>query len=154
MTSARLYLIPRGEREERIAASLSQQQFSMWLFAALAGLAILLASVGIYSVLAYSVRTRTREIGVRMALGARTGDILRLILREGMRPTLTGVAVGAVGAFALGNVLTKLIYGVSPTDPITFVAVALLLILVAAAACAIPAYRATQVQPVTALRCE
>lgn len=140
--------------DEIVAATLSQQRFSMWLFAALAGLAFLLATVGIYSVLAYSVRSRVREIGVRIALGASTGDVLRLILVEGMRPTADGILIGAGGAFALGGVLSKLIYGVSPADPLTFLAVALLLTLVAAAACAIPGYRATRVQPVTALRNE
>jgi putative ABC transport system permease protein len=89
----------------------------MWLFAALAGLAFLLATVGIYSVLAYSVRSRVREIGVRMALGASSGDVLGLVIAEGMRPTLAGVLIGACGAFALGGVLSKLIYGVSPADP-------------------------------------
>jgi putative ABC transport system permease protein len=94
----------------------------MWLFAALAGLAFLLATVGIYSVLAYSVRSRVREIGVRMALGASSGDVLGLVIAEGMRPTLAGVLIGACGAFALGGVLSKLIYGVSPADPLTFLA--------------------------------
>jgi predicted permease len=140
--------------DEIVAATLSQQRFSMWLFAALAGLAFLLAAVGIYSVLAYSVRSRVREIGVRIALGASSGDILRLVISEGMRPTAAGVLIGACGAFALGGVLSKLIYGVSPADPLTFLAVALLLTFVAAAACVIPAYRATRIQPVIALRNE
>jgi predicted permease len=140
--------------DEIVAATLSQQRFSMWLFAALAGLAFLLATVGIYSVLAYSVRTRVREIGIRIALGASSGDVLGLVMAEGMRPTVAGVLIGGCGAFALGGLLSKLIYGISPADPLTFLAVALLLTLVAAAACAIPGYRATRVQPVTALRNE
>jgi putative ABC transport system permease protein len=140
--------------DEVVASTIAQQRFSMWLFAALAGLACLLAIVGIYSVLAYSVRGRAHEIGVRMALGASAGDVVRLVITEGMRPALTGVLVGAFGAFALGGVLSKLIYGVSPTDPLTFVAVALLLGFVALTACAIPAWRAARVQPVTALRDE
>jgi putative ABC transport system permease protein len=140
--------------DEIVAATLSQQRFSMWLFTALAGLAFLLAAVGIYSVLAYSVRSRVREIGVRIALGASSGDVLGLVIAEGMRPTAAGVLIGACGAFALGGVLSKLIYGVSPADPLTFLAVALLLMLVALAACAIPGYRATRVEPVTALRNE
>jgi predicted permease len=140
--------------DEIVEATLSQQRFSMWLFAALAGLAFLLAAVGIYSVLAYSVRSRLREIGVRIALGASSADILSLVIAEGMRPTALGVLIGACGAFALGGVLSKLIYGVSPADPLTFLAVALLLTVVAAAACAIPAYRAARVQPITALRNE
>jgi putative ABC transport system permease protein len=140
--------------DEIVAATLSQQRFSMWLFAALAGLAFLLAAIGIYSVLAYSVRSRVREIGVRIALGASSGDVLGLVIAEGMRPTAAGILIGACGAFALGGVLSKLIYGISPADPLTFLAVALLLMLVALAACAIPGYRATRVEPVTALRNE
>ena len=140
--------------EELVATTLSQHRFSMWLFAALAGLAFLLASVGIYSVLSYSVRTRTREIGVRIALGASSADVLRLVVKEGMQPTLVGLALGAFGAYVLGGVLSKLIYGVSATDPITFITVALLLAAVALMACAIPGYRATRVQPVEALRTE
>jgi putative ABC transport system permease protein len=140
--------------DEMIASSLSQQRFSMWLFAALAGLAFLLASVGIYSVLAYSVRTRVQEIGVRIALGASRGDVLRLVIAEGMRPTFIGILAGAAGAFALQGVMSKLVYGVSPADPLTFLAVALLLAAVAVLACAIPGLRATRVHPMTALRNE
>ena len=106
--------------EEVVATTLSQQRYSMWLFAALAGLAFLLASVGIYSVLAYSVRSRVTEISIRIALGASPPGVLRLVITEGMRPTLIGVPLGAFGAYALGGLLSKLIYGVSPTDPLTF----------------------------------
>ena len=95
-----------------------------------------------------------REIGVRIALGATPMDVVRLVIVEGMRPTLLGVVLGAFGAYALGGVLSKLIYGVSPTDPLTFAAVALLLLTVALVACAIPGYRATRVQPVEVLRTE
>ncbi|HYO83679.1 MAG TPA: ABC transporter permease, partial [Bryobacteraceae bacterium] len=107
--------------DEVVATTLSQQRFSMWLFTALAGLSYLLAAVGIYSVLAYSVRSRVREIGVRMALGARSGDVLRLVITEGLKPTLIGVVLGMFGAWALGGILSNLIYGVSPTDPLTFI---------------------------------
>lgn len=137
--------------DEVVATTLSQQRYSMWLFAALAGLAFLLASVGIYSVLAYSVRSRVTEISIRIALGARPVDVLRLVIAEGMKPTLIGIMLGA---WALGRLLSKLIYGVSPTDPLTFVVVALLLMTVALVACAIPAHRATRLQPVQALRGE
>jgi putative ABC transport system permease protein len=140
--------------EELVATTLAQQRSSMWLFAALAGLAFLLASVGIYSVLSYSVRSRAMEISIRMALGARPANVLRLVIAEGMKPTLLGVALGAFGAYLLGGVLSKLVYGVSATDPLTFLAVAVLLMAVALVACAIPAYRATRVQPVQALRGE
>jgi putative ABC transport system permease protein len=140
--------------DELVAASLSQHRFSMFLFAALAGLAFLLAAVGIYSVLAYSVRRRTQEISIRMALGAQLWDVLRLIVLEGMKPTLIGVAAGALGAYALSGILSQLLYGVSATDPYTFAIVASLLAAVALVACLIPAYRAARVEPVNALRNE
>ena len=140
--------------DEVIATSLSQHRFSMWLFATLAALAFVLASVGIYSILSYTVRSRVREIGVRIALGASTRDVLRLVVVEGMRPTVLGLALGTFGAYVLGDVLTTLIYGVSPADPLTFIAVALLLAVVALIACSIPGYRASRVQPVEALRTE
>ena len=138
--------------DELVAITLAQQRSSMWLFAALAGLAFLLAAVGIYSVLAYSVRSRVTEISIRIALGATAADVLRLVIAEGMKPTLLGVTLGAFGAYSLGGVLSKLVYGVSATDPVTFLSVAVLLIAVALVACAIPAYRATRVQPVQVLR--
>ena len=140
--------------DEVIAISLSQHRFSMWLFAALAGLAFMLASVGIYSILSYTVRSRVSEIGIRIALGASPRDVLRLVIVEGMRPTVLGLALGTFGAYVLGDVLAKLIYGVSATDPLTFIAVALLLAVVALIACSIPGYRASRVQPVEALRTE
>lgn len=137
--------------EEVVATTLSQYRFSMWLFTALAALAFLLASVGIYSVLAYSVRSRVREIGVRMALGAGPKDVLRLVISEGMKPTLLGVVLGACGAWALSGVLSKLIYGVKATDPGTFLLVSALLVTVALVACTVPGYRATRIQPQDAL---
>jgi putative ABC transport system permease protein len=140
--------------DEIVATTLSRQRYSMWLFAALAGLAFLLASVGIYGVLAYSIRGRVTEISIRMALGASPAGVTRLVIAEGMKPTLIGMILGAFGAYALGGVVSKLIYGVSPTDPLTFFVVALLLMGVALIACAIPAYRATRIQPVQALRGE
>ena len=140
--------------DELVATTLAQHRFSMWLFAALAGLACVLAIVGIYSVLAYSVRGRAQEIGVRMALGASARDVVRLVIAEGMRPTLAGLGIGAAGALALEGVLSRLVYGVSAADPLTFAAVIGLLSFVALAACAIPAWRAARVQPVTALRHE
>ena len=138
--------------QDVIGASLSQQRFNMLLLAVFAGLALLLAAIGIYSVLSYSVKRRVREIGIRMALGAEVGDVLRLIVIEGMRPTLIGLAIGLAGALALGRVLANLIYGVKPTDPITFGAVSVLLAGVALFASIIPAYRATRVEPMKTLR--
>jgi putative ABC transport system permease protein len=115
---------------------------------------LLPAGVGIYSVLSYSVKRSVREIGIRLALGARLGDVLRMVVFEGMKPTLLGVAIGAGGALALGRLLSGLIYGVKPTDPLTFVAVAFLLTGIALGASIIPAYRATKVDPLVALRYE
>ncbi|HEV3201035.1 MAG TPA: ABC transporter permease [Bryobacteraceae bacterium] len=138
--------------EEILAESLFQRRFSMLLLAAFAGLALLLAAVGIYSVLSYTVRRRMREISVRMALGAQVEDVLRIVVIEGMKPTLIGVAIGLLGALALGEVLSKLVFGVKTTDPVTFAAVSLLLAAVAFAASVIPAWRATKVDPIQALR--
>jgi len=138
--------------EDMVADSISQQRFTMLLLAAFAGLALLLAAVGIYSVLSYSVRRRVREIGIRMALGAQIADVLRLVVMEGMKPTLLGLAIGVAAALALGRVVSKLIYGVSAADPATFAAVSALLAAVALAASIIPAYRATRVEPVKTLR--
>jgi putative ABC transport system permease protein len=140
--------------DDVLAESISQQRFNMMLFAAFAALALLLAAVGIYSVLAYAVRRRVREIGIRMALGAQINDVLRLIVFEGMKPTLIGVAIGLAGALALGEVLRKLVFGVSASDPVTFAAVSILLAMVALFASVIPAYRATKVEPIRALRDE
>src|SRR5581483_4461176 len=140
--------------DQIVAESLAQHRFSMYLFAALASLAFLLAAVGIYSVLAYSVRSRVQEIGIRIALGANLSTVLRLVVVEGMRPALAGVVAGAIGAILLSSILSRLIFGVSATDPYTFGAVAALLTSVALLACLIPAYRAARIEPVTALRNE
>jgi len=140
--------------DQLLANSLSKQRFTMFLLAALAGLAFALATVGIYSVLAYSVRSRAQEIGVRMALGASVQDVLRLVVFEGMRPALLGVVCGAFGAWLVSGILQKLVFGVSPTDPLTFASVASLLLIVALLSCLIPAFRASRVEPVTALRNE
>lgn len=140
--------------DDLISDSLSSQRFNMLLLGAFAGLALLLAAVGIYSVLSYSVKRRVREIGIRMALGAQVHDVLRLIVVEGMRPTLIGLAIGLAGALALGRVLANLIYGVKPADPITFGAVSALLASVGLLASVIPAYRATRVETMKTLRDE
>ena len=138
--------------DDLIDLSLSQRRFSMFLLACFAGLALLLAAVGIYSVISFSVRRRVREIGIRVALGADTSDILRLIVGEGMRPALLGIIIGAAGALALGRVIAGLIYGIKASDPVTFAAVAVLLSLVALLASIIPAYRAAKIEPTRALR--
>jgi predicted permease len=138
--------------DDVISNSLSQRRFNMFLLAVFAGLAVLLAAVGIYSVLAYAVRRRVREIGIRMALGAQISDVLHLVVVEGMTPALLGMIIGWAGALALSSVLSTLIYGVQPRDPLTFAAVSALLAIVALLATLIPAYRATKVEPVQALR--
>lgn len=138
--------------ETLIAESLSPQRFNMLLLGTFAGLALVLAAMGIYSVLAYTVRRRVREIGIRMALGASHSDVLKLVVGDGMKPILLGVAIGFAVALAMGRVVSSLVYGVRPTDPLTFAVVAVLLVAVGLLATALPAYRATQVEPVRTLR--
>jgi putative ABC transport system permease protein len=147
-------LVDISTMDDLVANSLSQQRFNMLLLGAFAGLALLLAAVGIYSVLSYSVKRSVREIGIRLALGAPLSDVLRMVVFEAMKPTLLGVAIGTAGALALGHVLSSLIYSVRPTDPITFLAVAAILVAVAFIASIAPAYRATKVDPMVALRYE
>ena len=117
-------------------------------------MALLLASVGIYGVVAFGVSQRTREIGVRMALGAERIDVLALVFRQGLRPVMGGVALGLSGSFAVTHALSKMLFGLSPLDPVTFVSVPIFLISVAVLACLIPARRATKIDPMEALRCE
>jgi predicted permease len=140
--------------EEVAAQSVAGQRFNMLLVGLFAGLGLLLASVGIYGVVSYSVAQRTHELGIRIALGARSANVIRLILRHGLALALTGVALGAGVSFGLTRLLKGFLFGVSATDPLTFIAVALLLTLVALAACWIPARRATKVDPMIALRYE
>jgi putative ABC transport system permease protein len=140
--------------EERLSASVAQQRFQTLLLTLFAGLALTLTAVGLYGVMAYSVTQRTQEIGIRLALGAQTRDVLKLVVKQGMTLTLIGVALGLGGALLLTRLMSNLLFGVSPTDPLTFVVIALLLIGVALLACWIPARRATQVDPLAALHCE
>ena len=139
---------------EVMANSVAQQRFNMLLLGAFGLVALFLAGMGIYSVLSYSVRRRVPEIGIRLALGAELRDVLRMVVVEGMKPVIVGVVLGIAGAFVLGRFLASLIFSVRPTDPVTFLATAGLLAFISMFACVIPAYRATRVDPIAALRYE
>ena len=140
--------------EAMMAESVAAPRFNMTLLSAFAGLALVLAAVGLYGVIAYSVSQRTREIGVRMALGARPGSVQRLVVAEGMRPALVGVALGVAMALGLGRALAGMLHDVSPRDPATLAGVSALLIVVALLACLLPARRAARVDPMVAIRAE
>jgi putative ABC transport system permease protein len=140
--------------EQIFSSSLNDRRFSLVLFSVFAGVALLLAITGIYGVMSYVVQQRTREIGIRMALGAKPKDVLKLVIKQGMKLAAGGVAIGAGASLALTRLIESLLFGVSATDPITFVGIAALLSAVALAACYIPARRATRVDPMVALRYE
>lgn len=138
--------------EAVIEETLTSQRFSALLLGLFAAVALALASVGIYSVLSYIVRGRSREIGIRTALGAGTADVLRLVVVEGMTPALIGIGAGAVAALGSAKILERLVFGVSASDPLTLAAVAATLAIVALLASLVPAYRAARVDPLTVLR--
>jgi putative ABC transport system permease protein len=140
--------------EQMLSTSVAPRKFNMLLLGIFAGVALVLAAVGLYGVMSYSVSWRTQEIGIRMALGAKRTDVLQMVVRQGMTMTLIGLALGLVGVIALSRVMVGLLYGVSPTDPLTFTGVSIVLLVVALLACLIPARRATRVDPIVALRSE
>ena len=140
--------------EERVGDSLGPRRFGVTMVGFFAAVALLMAAIGLFGIISYSVTQRTQEIGVRIALGAQRSDVLKLILGQGLRLALAGVGIGLIGSLALTRVLSSLLYGVSSTDPVTFGAVALLLAFVALFACYLPAGRAMRVDPIVALRYE
>jgi putative ABC transport system permease protein len=140
--------------ETQVSKLIAPQRFTTALMAGFAALAALLAAIGIYGVMSYMVAERTREIGVRMALGAQTGNVMRMVLRHGMVLAVAGVAIGLAASFALARVISGLLFGVKATDPATLVAITLLLLAVALVSCLIPARRATKVDPLVSLRHE
>ena len=142
------------EMERIVSEAAAQPRFNSLILGLFAGAAQLVAGAGIYGVMSYAVTQRTHEIGVRMALGAQTRDVLRLVVGQSLRLTLSGLAAGLVGAFALTRVMTALLYGVGPTDPSTFAGSALLLMAVALLSSYLPARRATKVDPLVAFRYE
>jgi putative ABC transport system permease protein len=139
---------------ETVSASLSERRFSMEMVALFALTALLLAGLGIYGVISYMVGERTHEIGIRIALGAERSNILRMVLRQGLGLAIAGAAVGLIGAVIVSHLMAGLLYGVRPTDPLTFAGVAVALIGVAVLACYIPARRAIRIDPMVALRHE
>jgi putative ABC transport system permease protein len=140
--------------QQVVADKLWQQRFNLQLIGLFGAVALIMASVGLYGVMSYSVNQRTQEVGVRMALGAQAGDVVRMIVGQGMKLSLLGVVLGLGCAMALTRLLTGLLFGVSTTDPLTFVLIAVLLMVIALLACYIPARRAARVDPLVALRYE
>lgn len=137
-----------------LSDSLAERRFQMLLLSLFAVLALVLASVGIYGLMGYAVAQRTHEFGVRMALGAQTSDVLKLVLLQGMRLVLIGLLIGLAWASALTQILSSQLYGITVTDPATFIGVSTLVIAVTVLACYLPARRATKVDPLVALRYE
>jgi putative ABC transport system permease protein len=140
--------------EEYMSASVAAPRFNTTLLSIFAAVALVLTIVGLYGVMSYSVAQRTNEIGIRLALGAQGRDVLLMIVRQGSKLILIGLAIGLLGAFALTRLVESLLFGVKAKDPLTFAAVAIVLAVVALLACYVPAWRATKVDPMEALRCE
>ena len=145
---------PLTVMSDLVRDAFNTRRFALVLFGIFAGVATLLAGIGIYGVMSYSVTQRTHELGIRIALGAKALDVLKLILGRGLALTLTGIALGLVASFALTRFLSSLLFGISATDPVTFGGLSLLLTLVALVACYLPTRRAMKVDPMVALRNE
>jgi len=139
---------------EVLAESVAQRRFQMLLVGAFALCAVFLAGLGIYGVVAYAVARRTKELGIRAAFGARSSDLYAIVLRQGLKPVALGLVLGLCGALAAGRALQSLLYEVRSDDPAVFAAVAIAVLVVALAACGLPARRAARIEPMTALRCE
>jgi putative ABC transport system permease protein len=140
-----------------VSNSVAPRRFSTLLLAIFAASALLLAMIGVYGVMSFAVERRTHEIGIRMALGARSSDVLRLVIRQGMTLAAVGVAIGTISAFAMAKLITNfsgMLFGVEPTDWSTYALIALLLLAVALIPCLMPARRAMKVDPLVAIRCE
>jgi len=137
-----------------VSEAIARQRFSMLLLGIFASLALVLAAVGIYGVMSYSVAQRTHEIGIRMALGARRTDVLKMTVKQGLKLVSVGMMLGLVAAFLLTRVLASLLFGISATDPVTFIGISLVLLAVAVLASYLPALRATKVDPIIALRAQ
>jgi len=140
--------------DEIVSEAVARQRFSMLLLGIFAGLALILAAVGIYGVMSYTVLQRTREIGIRMALGGQRSDMLKMTIWHSLKLVLMGLTLGLAAAFVLTRVMTTLLFGISATDPLTYVAISFMLLAVAVLASYIPALRATKVDPMVALRYE
>ena len=140
--------------DEIVSVSVSRQRFNMWVMSVFGGCALLLAAIGIYGLMAYSVEQRTQEIGIRLALGAQVSQVKNVVIRQGMLLAIAGVVIGVAAAFALARLITAFLFGVTARDPIVFAGVPLLLALVALLAVWLPARRASQVDPIVALRYE
>jgi putative ABC transport system permease protein len=140
--------------ESRLESHIAPRRFNTWLLGLFAGVALLLAAIGLYGVLAYSVSQRTQEIGIRLALGAQVNDVLKLVVKRGMMLALVGMIIGLFASFVATRLMVSLLFGVSATDPLTFIVILILLTLVALLACWIPARRAAKVDPMVALRCD
>ena len=140
--------------DDLVGVSTADRRFTLLLYAAFAGLALLLATIGLYGLVSYAVSQRKSEIGLRMALGATASDVSRLVLRDGLQPAVAGVLLGTAAAVFACRMLRSQLFGVGPADPLTFAIVPLLLLVVAAAACYLPANRASRLDPTLALRAE